>query len=361
MGMPPNFSSFERATLVKHLYAALACLMAAPAVADPVQDFYKGKQLQFIIRTPVGGDYDSYSRLLAHHMGKHIPGKPVIVPVNMPGGGGIVAANYVGVAAPKDGTVLTMVSQGLPVDQALGLNTSLRTDLRAFNWIGNIVNANQLLVTWHTSPTKTLEDARRRVTPIGSTGAGSVSVQLPAFYNNVLGTKFKIVVGYPGGQEIDLAMERGEVEGRGTNTFTGYRTSKPHYLTDKLITPLIQVGGAKEAGLATTPLLLDQQVEEANKPLLVYMSKAVTVGRPVGVAPGVPAERVAALRRAFEATLRDPEFIAEAKQQNAEIRPMSGEVLAQVIRDLIEAPQDVRDRVKVALEPKAEDLGRTAP
>ena len=339
--------------------AIVAALGAAPAFADPVEDFYKGKQIQFIIRTPVGGDYDSYSRLLARHIGKHIPGKPNVVPINMPGGGGIISANHVGVAAPKDGTVITMVSQGLPVDQALNLNPSLRTDLRQFNWIGNVVNANQLLVTWHTSKTKSLADARLRETQIGSTGAGSISVQLPAFYNNLLGTKFKIVVGYPGGQEIDLAMEREEVEGRGTNTYTGYQTSKPQYLAQKLIIPLIQVGAKKEAELPDVPLLLDQPVRPEDKPLLEYMSKAITVGRPVGTSPGVPPERVAALRHAFDLTLIDPEFIAEAKQQNAEVRPMSGEELARVIRDLIEAPQDVRDRVKIALEPKAADLGAT--
>ena len=216
-----------------------------------------------------------------------------------------------------------------------------------------------MLVTWHTSKTKSLEDAKKRETQIGSTGAGSVSVQLPAFYNNVLGTRFKIIVGYPGGQEVDLAMERGEVEGRGTNTYTGYQTSKPHYLAQKLIIPLIQVGAAKEPDLPDVPLLLDQPVKAEDKPLLEYMSKAITVGRPVGTTPGVPPERVAALRRAFDLTLVDPEFIAEAKSQNAEVRPMTGEVLASVIRELIEAPQQVRDRVKIALEPKAADLANT--
>ena len=335
-------------------WLALA-LAGTPAMADPVADFYRGKQLQFVIRTAAGGDYDSYSRLLARHMTKHIPGNPNIVPINMPGGGGIVAANYIGNVAPKDGTVLTMVSQGLPVDQALGLNPSLKVDLRQFNWLGNVVNANQLLVVWHTTKVQTLEDAKKTEVKIGSSGAGSASVQLPAFYNNVLGTKFKIIVGYIGGQEIDLAMERGEVEGRGTNTYTGYLTSKPQYLSEKLITPLIQVGLAKEPELQNVPLLLDQPVKPEDKPLLDFVSKSITVGRPVATGPGVPADRVAALRKAFDDTLKDPEFIAEAKQQNAEIRPMTGEFLAKIIKDLIETPKDVRDRVKVAMEPKASD------
>jgi hypothetical protein len=294
-------------------------------------------------------------------MGRHIPGNPTITPVNMPGGGGIIAANHVGQVAPKDGTVLTMVSQGLPIDQALQLSPSLRVDLRSFNWIGNLVNANQLLVVWHTSKVRTLEQAKTTETLIGSTGAGSVSVQLPAFYNNVLGTRFKIIMGYPGGQEVDLAMERGEVDGRGTNTYTGYQTSKPQYLANKLIIPLIQVGMAREPDLPDTPLLLEQQVQPQDRPRLEFMSKAITVGRPVATTPGVPAERVAALRKAFMDTLEDPEFMAEAKQQNAEVRPMTGEVLQATIRDLIEAPQAVRDRVKVALQPKASDTLETAP
>jgi tripartite-type tricarboxylate transporter receptor subunit TctC len=343
------------------LLSALAAIPAAPLAADPVADFYRGKQMQFIIRTPPGGDYDSYSRLLARHMGRHIPGNPTITPVNMPGGGGIIAANHVGQVAPKDGTVLTMVSQGLPIDQALQLSPSLRVDLRSFNWIGNLVNANQLLVVWHTSKVRTLEQAKTTETLIGSTGAGSVSVQLPAFYNNVLGTRFKIIMGYAGGQEVDLAMERGEVDGRGTNTYTGYQTSKPQYLANKLIIPLIQVGMARETDLPDTPLLLEQQVQPQDRPLLEFMSKAITVGRPVATTPGVPAERVAALRKAFMDTLEDPDFMAEAKQQNAEVRPMTGEVLQATIRDLIEAPQAVRDRVKVALQPKASDTLETAP
>ena len=294
-------------------------------------------------------------------MGRHIPGGPTISPINMPGGGGIIAANHVGQMAPKDGTVLTMVSQGLPIDQALQLNPSLRVDMRNFNWIGNLVNANQLLVVWHTSKVKTLEQAKTTETLIGSTGAGSVSVQLPAFYNNILGTKFKIIMGYPGGQEVDLAMERGEVDGRGTNTYTGYQTSKPQYLSNKLIIPLIQVGLSREPELPDTPLLLDQQVKADDRPLLEFMSRAITVGRPVATTPGVPAERVAALRKAFMETLEDPEFIAEAKQQNAEVRPMTGQVLEATIRELIEAPQAVRDRVKVALQPKASDTLESAP
>ena len=185
-----------------------------PARADAVSDFYQGKQIRFIVRTPPGGDYDEYTRLLARFMGRHIPGNPTLVTVNMPGGGGITAANYMAQVAPRDGTVIGIVSQGLAVDQALGMSPGLKADLREFNWIANVVYSNQLLVVWHTSPIRTLADAKGRATLIGTTGAASASVQYPAFYNNVLGTRFKIVFGYPGGQDIDLARGQAEVARR---------------------------------------------------------------------------------------------------------------------------------------------------
>ena len=327
---------------------------AGPAAADAVADFYKGKQIRFVVRTTVGGDYDQYTRLIARFIGRYIPGNPAMVVVNMPGGGGILAANYMAQVAPRDGTVIGIVSQGLAVDQALGSSPQLKADLKEFNWIANVVYSNQLLVVWHTSPTKTIEDARKRVTTIGTTGAGSASVQYPAFYNNVLGTKFKIVFGYPGGQHIDLAMERGEVEGRGTNPYSGWMASKPTWIPEKKIIPLMQAGIEKEPALPDVPLIIDQPVRAEDKPLLQFMANSSTVGRPLATTPGVPAERVAALRAAFAATIRDPEFIATAKKENMEIRPQTAEVLTQVVLGLLNSPQDVRDRMKVALQPRDE-------
>jgi tripartite-type tricarboxylate transporter receptor subunit TctC len=334
---------------------ALALLLslaaAAPAFADPVADFYKGKQMQFIIRTGVGGGYDQYSRLLARHIGAHIPGNPTVLPLNMPGGGGIVAANYVAKIAPEDGTILTMVSQGLPVDQALGLNKTLQADLRKFNWIGNMSDSNQVLVTWHSSATRTLDDARRRETIIGATGAGSISTQLPALYNNILGLKLRIVFGYPD-DGVDLAMERGEVEGRGTNTWASYKSNTPQYVTQKLIIPILQVGMRKDPELPDVPLLRDEAGNLQDQAVLDFMSKAVSVGRPVATTPGVPADRIAALRKAFDETLRDPDFIRDAQSERADISAMSGADLAQIVDDIVGAPQDLRDRVKAAIEPK---------
>jgi tripartite-type tricarboxylate transporter receptor subunit TctC len=339
--------------------SAIAGVFASTAHAQDEAKFYEGKQVRMIIRSGVGGGYDLYSRMLARHIGKHIPGNPAIVPINMPGGGGIVAANHVATVAPRDGTILTMVSQGLPTDQALGLTPSFKADLRTFNWIGNMSSSNQVTVVWHTSKTQTFEDAKKRETLIGSTGAGSVSTQLPALFNNLLGTKFKIITGYPDGREVDIAMERGEVEGRGTNPWASYKSAQPRLVRDKLIRPIIQIGLEKEPDLPDVPLLLDQPVAPEDKPVLEFMSKAVMVGRPIGTTPGVPAGRVNALRRAFDATLKDPEFVAETTAQNAEIDYMSGETLAKIIDDLIGAPPAVHERVRAVLRPKESDMRKT--
>lgn len=357
----PGRALLMASTIAASTLAAFAIGSLAPTAAQAQDEsrFYEGKQIRMIIRSGVGGGYDLYARMLARHIGKHIPGAPSTMPVNMPGGGGITSANYVANVAPRDGTILTMVSQGLPTDQALGLTPSFKADLRTFNWIGNMSSSNQVLVVWHTSKTRTLEDARNRETLIGSTGAGSVSTQLPALYNNVLGTRFKIITGYPDGRDVDLAVERGELEGRGTNPWASYKSSQPRLVKEGLIRPLIQVGLEKEPDLPDVPLLLDQAVSPQDKPVIEFMSKAVMVGRPVGTTPGVPAARVAILRKAFDATLKDPEFIAEATAQNAEIDYMSGEQLARIIDDLIGAPPAVHERVKAVLRPKDSDVARS--
>ncbi len=288
---------------------------SASVLADPVADFYTGKQIRFVVRSEPGTTYEQYSRLLAAHMSKYIPGKPTIVLIFMPGGGGIVAANYVAKVAPQDGTILTIVGEGMANEQALGLSNSFQGDLRSFNWIGNLSNSAQVLVTWHTSPTKTLADATQRETLIGTTGAGSISVQIPAFLNNVLGTKFKIVLGYPSPNAVDLAMERGEVEGYGGGAWARYQTVTPQFISGKLINPLVQIGLAKETTLPDTPFLHDLARRPEDQPLMDFMSKAVSFARPLATTPGVPSERVAALRKALEETLADPEFLADVAKE----------------------------------------------
>ena len=356
-----DMAEFERRAFHFTVFSllALSLAMSGEALAQSaVSDFYSGpgKIMKFVVRTTVGGDYDLLSRVLARHMGKHIPGNPSIVVNNMPAGGGIVAANYVGQMAPRDGTVLSIIGQGLVVDQALGNSPQFTSDLRKFNWISNIVFSNPILAVWHTSKTKNLEDAKSRRTSLGTTGAGSVTVQFPTFYNNVLGTKFKLVSGYPGGQEVNLAMERGEVEGRGSNTYAGYMASNPDYITSELIIPLIQIGLQKEPGLPNVPLLLDEKVRPEHRALVEFMSKGATVGRPLATTPEVPQDRLMALRKAFDETVVDSDFIEDVKKQRLDIRPMPGEVLEALVREIIGAPTEIIDRVRILVEPGPVEL-----
>ena len=344
---------------------AVAMLLVMPlqALADPVADFYKGKQVQVIVRTTVGGGYDTLSRLIGRHIGRHIPGQPAIIVVNMPGGGGLQAANFMGARAPQDGTHISIIGQGIPIDQALGLNKSLQIDMRKLEWIANMGGSNQVMAVWHTSPTKTLADARQRETLIGTTGTGSISVQLPSIYNNVLATKLKLVMGYPGGVEIDLAMERGEVEGRGTNPWADYVAAAPRLVNEKLINIIIQVGLKREPALQHVPTLLEEARTPEGKGIAEFMTKGVAVGRPLATTPNVPADRVAALRQAAKAMVADPEFIKDAQRTSTEVRYMPGEDLAKLIRDLIESPAELRAKVKEAMEPPkdARKIERKAP
>ncbi len=337
-------------------YLSIAGFLLAPnsVSADAsVEAFYAGpgQQMRFIVRTSPGGEYDLATRILARHMGKYIPGNPSLAAVNMPGGGGISAANYVGLVAPRDGTVLSIIGQGLFADQALGLSPGLKVDLRDLSWIANFAPSNPILVVWHTSATKSLKDAMHRETVLGATGAGSVSVHFPTLYNNVLGTKFKLITGYPGGQEINLAMERGEIEGRASNTYAGYMASNPTFIPQKIVIPLIQIGLRKEVGLLDTPLLLDQPVKPEDKPIVDFMSKSAGLGRPLATTPGVPPERLAALRTALTATFKDPTFIVEAERQGLSIEVQPWQIIDGIIRDMVEVPQATKDKVKLFTTP----------
>ena len=267
----------------------------------------------------------------------------------MPGGGGIVAANYVGKVAPRDGTILTMMGLGLPVDQALGLSKSLQVDMRDFTWLGSISYSNQVLATWRSAPVKSLEDAKRIASQIGSTGAGSVSQQYPSFYNAFLGTKFKIVFGYTSSTQINLAMERGELDGSGSTSWAQYLIDAPHYVREKAIRPIIQVGLRKEPDLPDVPLLIDLAQTEEEKAAYRFISNSVDFGRPITSTPDVPADRLAALREAFMKTMSDPGFIDEVKRGGGEVRPSSADDIARIVRELIETPEAVKAKVRTAI------------
>src|SRR5260370_6147036 len=318
---------------------AIAVLVAAPAVADPVADCYRGKQIKIYIRAAPGGNYDIYSRLIGRHIVRFLPGNPTVLPVNMPGGGGLVALNYVANVAPRDGTVLTMITQSFPMDQALGLDKTLKVDLRTLNWIGNMSDTSTLFLTVKSSPTKTLDDARRRDTIVAATGVGSIMTQLAAVYNNMLGTRFKLIYGYPSGPEMSLAMERGEVEGRSASnplSLIGPGATRADILARYNL--LIQTGMKKLLHFEDVPLLRDLARNADEQQIFDFVSAATAIARPIVAAPDLPPDRIAALRAAFDAAMADPYFLRAAQLQGLGSSPMGGEGLTRIIGDLAPPP-----------------------
>jgi tripartite-type tricarboxylate transporter receptor subunit TctC len=310
--------------------------------AQTVEEFYKGKTINFVIGYSPGGGYDVYARLVGRFIGEHIPGKPTVVPRNMPGASSRVAAAYVYNVAPKDGTTLATGDQSLAVAQVMG--EKLQFDVTKFNFIGNPSAENNTTVTWHTSPVKTIEDAKKQEVPVGATG-GSTSSQYPRAMNAVLGTKFKVILGYPGGNDINLAMERGEVSGRGSNSWASWKATRPDWLKEKKINILVQIGLTKAPDLPDVPLLMDLATNPEDKAVLKLLSSPSAIGRPIFTTPGVPEDRVKALRAAFDATIKDPHFIEEAKKAGLEVDAVSGEELQKIVNDIVATPEPVAKRL----------------
>jgi tripartite-type tricarboxylate transporter receptor subunit TctC len=342
------------------LWLAIAALAAAgavaPACAQPVADFYRGRQIKIYIRAAPGGNYDIYSRLLGRHLARFLPGNPSVLPINMPGGGGLVALNYVANVAPRDGTVLTMITQSFPMDQALGLDRNLKVDMRALNWIGNMSDTNEFFYTAKSSPTKTLEDARRRETPVAATGAGSIMTALAAVYNNMLGTRFKVIYGYPSGPDMTLALERGEVEGRSTSNPQVLGLSKAEVAAKYNF--LVQAGIRKLPEYEEVPLLRALAGNAEQQAVFDFISKAVVIARPIVTNPNVPPERVAALRRAFDATMADPLMLDEARRENLDIGARSGEELQGLIAEMLSTPPAILAQVARAIQIKSAEPAR---
>jgi tripartite-type tricarboxylate transporter receptor subunit TctC len=326
-------------------------LAAAPTAArsqQSVEDFYRGKKIDLIIGYSSGGTYDLYARLVARHLGQHIPGKPLIVPRNMPGAGSRAAATSIGTVVPRDGTVLATADQLLALQQAAG-DKRVNFDTTKFIYIGNPNAENNTTATWHASGIKSIEDAKRREVTMGATG-GSTSSQYPKAMNALLGTRFKIIIGYPGGNDINLAMERGEVEGRGSNSWASWKATRPQWLAENKLNILVQIGLRKAPDLPNVPLLMELAANEPDRTLLRQLSAPTLIGRPIFTTPEVPPERVAALRKAFDAMLRDPEFIAHAKKENFDLDSVPGEALQKLVSEIVAMPRQQAERLKKIIE-----------
>jgi tripartite-type tricarboxylate transporter receptor subunit TctC len=329
---------------------ALTCIALVASNHGFAEDmFYAGKTITISTHGGVGGSYDIYARLLAVYLGKHLPGDPAVVVVNQPGAGGMTAYNYAAKVAPQDGTYITLVSQGLPIIEALG-GAGLEVSLKDMQWIGNFIKSNNVTVTWYTSHVKTLDQAKQRQVVVGSSGAGSISSQIPLVYNHLLGTRFKVIYGYEGGAQMNLAMQRGELDGRASNTWASYKNELPNNVWMRL-NVLIQIGLKKQPELANVPLLTDLVRADPKKEAIAnFLSLALATGRPIAAPPGVPADRVALLRKAFDETLKDPGFVKAKQQGRIEVDPMDGAEVQQIITQVLTTPPSVVKAAKIVLE-----------
>ncbi len=328
---------------------ALPFLLLSPAAADPVADFYRGKTLTMLIATSPGGDYDLRGRLLARHIGRHIPGEPAVVARNMPGAVGLQAANWLATQAPRDGTVLHAIMQNMSAYQALG-GSKVEFDTRRFFWIGNTTDSPNVVNSWHTTGIRTIQDVMERELVVGAPGSATSSVYYPKAMNALIGTKFKIVSGYPGGNDVNLAMERGEVGGRGSNSWASWKSTKPHWLAEKKIIILVQIGLKRHAELAEVPLMTELARNEDDRKVLAFLSADTGITRAFVTTPDSPRERVNVLRRAFDATMKDALFLAEAAKSGMDISPVGGDEAQKVAESIANTEASVLVRAKAILE-----------
>jgi tripartite-type tricarboxylate transporter receptor subunit TctC len=317
----------------------LVLLAGAPASAQPAADFYKGKEITMIIASNAGGGYDTYARTLARHIVDHIPGHPVIVPKNMPGAGGLVGASALYHDAAPDGLTFAALTNGIALDP-LFKKFPGRFDALKFGWLGSIGKLMNVCVTWHTSPVKTIQQAMRHEVVVSASGATSNSVMMPKILNALLGTKFKVVTGYAD-PEVTLAMERGEVEGVCGLSYTTLKATRPEWFRDRKINILLQIGMEKFPDLPGVPSALDLISDPDFKPVLELILVRQEMGRPFALPPGVPPDRAALLQRAFDETMADPAFLADAKRLQMEVDPLTGAAVAALVKKAYGAPKDV--------------------
>ena len=325
---------------ISGLAAAIAVLLAAsPCPAQSPAEFYKGKTIELDIGLSAGGAYDAYARMLARTMGKYIPGNPLIVPKNMEGAGSMRLANYLYNAAPRDGTFIGTINRGTPFEPLLG-NTGAQFDATKFNWIGSTNNEVSVCVAWAATGVATIDDWRAREVVVGASGPSADTYQFPKTLNAVLGTKFKIVTGYPGGNDIDLAMERGEVQGRCGWSWTSVKGLHQPWLDQHKLNILFQMGLSKHRDLPNVPLAIDLARTDEEKAILSLLFARQVMAWPYAAPPGVPEDRVEALRKAFDDTMRDKDFLAEAEKSNLEITPVTGAAIQKLVRQVYATPAD---------------------
>jgi len=321
------------------------CMAAKPLAAETVEQFYRGKQIRLIVSTDTGGAYDIYARLLAQVMKDHIPGNPSIIVQNMPGASGLKAANYIYNAAPRDGTVIAGTHSSVPTGP-LTSHAAALYDINKLSWIGSITGDPYIGYVWHTASIKKLEDAKTSQVIMGGVSAGTAGVDLAILAKDMFGLKLRIVTGYKSSTDVKLAMERGEVEGTFANAWSSIKTADPELLTEKKILIIVQHGFKKQPELPDVPLIFDLAKTEADRQALTFMLARQQAAKPYFGPPEIPPDRLDALRRAFDATIRDPRFVAMASRVGLTLdQPMTGDELASLAIRISQTPTSVIERV----------------
>jgi tripartite-type tricarboxylate transporter receptor subunit TctC len=320
---------------------------AQPGAAAGVEDFYRGRNVSIIIGYSVGGGYDTYARLLSRYLGDHIPGRPTVVPQNMPGAGSIKAANYIYGVAPKDGTAIATFGRTIPVAPLLAA-AGAAFDGTKFTWLGSISKDTSLCVTWGKSEIKTWDDFLAKPSTLGGEGAGADPDVFAHLYKNVFGARSKLVTGYPGTNDVALAMERREIDGFCGLSWSTLKSRHPDWLNNKSINIIVQAGLKKEPELPDTPFAIDLARTQEQIQIVKLVLVSQEMARPFAAPPGLPADRRAALLAAFDQTMKDPAFLAEAKTQALDIDPVSAKDIDALLAEVYATPKDVTDKAAKA-------------
>lgn len=330
------------------LLAAVA--LASPTAAQSVAEFYKGKTVTLIVGSGASGGDDTFARIFAKYVPRHLPGSPSIVVQNQPGAGGVLAAANMYNTASRDGTVFGSVLRGVPTTPLLS-DIPVNFDSRRLNWLGSLSKETNVIIVWHTAAAKSFEDLLHRETIVGTTGGGSDSNVYPLLFNQTLGTKFKVIGGYPGGPDIDLAIQRGELEGRASHTWTALKGARSDWLKENKIRILAQMGMKRNPELPNVPNVLEYVKDQQARDVYEFLLSRQEASRPFVAPPDLPPERLTALRKVLADVTRDPEFGAEIEKTGGTVDLMPGEDLQKLVDHAYSLPPDVIGRVRVALNP----------
>jgi tripartite-type tricarboxylate transporter receptor subunit TctC len=336
--------------MVHRLFVPLIVLgLLGPAHAqDDIAAFYRGKQVRLIVGTAPGGGYDLFARIVARHIAAHIPGQPTVIVQNQPAAGGLVMTNQLYALGPKDGTAIGVPINGIPT--APLLQQGAQFDATKLNWLGSTNREPYVAFVWHTAPVQSLTELRARDLVVGATAPGTTMADFPLVVNEVLGLKFKVVRGYEGTPQINHAIERGEIQGQGGIGWAAVKAQVPQWIAEKKIKVIAQYGLKRHPDLADVPAMLELAANEPDRQALAMLFARAEYGRPYFLPPDVPLDRVTALRHAFDATMKDPAFVADAARLQLNIDPMTGEEVQALVAQLNRTPPAIVTRVRAALE-----------